>query len=134
MTERLCEVQLRFPVRTYDIDYAGIVSNIVYIRWLEDLRLAMLDAHYPLKLFHDAGLTPVLLETKIRYRSAVRLFEEAVGRMWVTDVGRVRWSLAAEITVGATLAASAEQECAVISLGSGRPRPLPADLLRAFDA
>ena len=27
------------PIRTYDIDFAGIVSNIVFIRWLEDLRL-----------------------------------------------------------------------------------------------
>ena len=25
------------PIRTYDIDFAGIVSNIVFIRWLEDL-------------------------------------------------------------------------------------------------
>ena len=24
------------PIRTYDIDFAGIVSNIVFIRWLED--------------------------------------------------------------------------------------------------
>jgi acyl-CoA thioester hydrolase len=31
------------PIRTYDIDFAGIVSNIVFIRWLEDLRLALLD-------------------------------------------------------------------------------------------
>ena len=23
------------PIRTYDIDFAGIVSNIVFIRWLE---------------------------------------------------------------------------------------------------
>ena len=36
------------PIRTYDIDFAGIVSNIVFIRWLEDLRLALLDQTYPL--------------------------------------------------------------------------------------
>jgi len=32
-------IEVPLPVRTYDIDFAGIVSNIVYIRWLEDLRL-----------------------------------------------------------------------------------------------
>ena len=32
-----CEQPL--PIRTYDIDFARIVSNIVFIRWLEDLRL-----------------------------------------------------------------------------------------------
>ena len=31
-------VQHSFRVMTYDIDFAGIVSNISYIRWLEDLR------------------------------------------------------------------------------------------------
>jgi hypothetical protein len=36
------------PIRTYDIDFAGIVSNIVFIRWLEDLRLGLLDQVYPL--------------------------------------------------------------------------------------
>ena len=25
-------------IRTYDIDFAGIVSNIVFVRWLEDLQ------------------------------------------------------------------------------------------------
>ena len=36
------------PIRTYDIDFAGIVSNIVFIRWLEDLRLGLMDQAYPL--------------------------------------------------------------------------------------
>ena len=36
------------PIRTYDIDFAGIVSNIVFVRWLEDLRLGLLDQAYPL--------------------------------------------------------------------------------------
>jgi acyl-CoA thioester hydrolase len=31
-------VQHEFRVNTYGIDFAGIVSNISYIRWLEDLR------------------------------------------------------------------------------------------------
>jgi hypothetical protein len=57
--ERRCKIQLRFQVRTYDIDYAGIVSNIVYIRWLEDLRLALLDQHVPLESF-VTGLFPGL--------------------------------------------------------------------------
>ena len=45
---RPLEVELTIPVRSYDIDFAGIVSNIVYIRWLEDLRLKWLDEHFPL--------------------------------------------------------------------------------------
>ena len=29
-------VEKEFEVRTYDIDFASVVGNIVYIRWLED--------------------------------------------------------------------------------------------------
>ena len=37
MNQKPLEVSLNLPIKTYDIDFAGIVSNIVYIRWLEDL-------------------------------------------------------------------------------------------------
>src|SRR5690349_12582585 len=63
-------IRLAFAVRTYDIDYAGIVSNIVYIRWLEDLRLELLERAYPLDRLVAGGLGPVLLETRIAYRDA----------------------------------------------------------------
>ena len=42
-------VTLPLNVRTYNIDFAGIVSNIVYIRWHEDLRLEMLDRYFPIQ-------------------------------------------------------------------------------------
>ena len=73
MMSRAFEVELAFNVGTYDIDFAGIVSNIVYLRWLEDLRLAMLEAHLPLEDQLAAGTTPVLLSTEIEYLRAIRL-------------------------------------------------------------
>ncbi len=53
--QRPLEVELVLPVKTYDIDFAGIVSNIVYIRWLEDLRLEILDAYLPLQKMLEDG-------------------------------------------------------------------------------
>ncbi|MGO9114694.1 MAG: hypothetical protein ACLP9L_36220 [Thermoguttaceae bacterium] len=41
------EVQVPLRVKPYDIDVVGVVSNIVYVRWMEDLRLAMLDRDSP---------------------------------------------------------------------------------------
>ena len=38
MTERKLVAERNFEVNGYDIDAMGIVSNIVYIRWFEDLR------------------------------------------------------------------------------------------------
>ena len=34
-------------VKPYDIEVVGVVSNIVYVRWMEHLRLAMLEATAP---------------------------------------------------------------------------------------
>ena len=39
------EVQRPLRVKPYDIDVVGVVSNIVYVRWMEDLRMAMLDGY-----------------------------------------------------------------------------------------
>jgi len=40
---RRFETKMTIRVATYDIDYANHVSNIVYFRWLEDLRLQLLE-------------------------------------------------------------------------------------------
>jgi acyl-CoA thioester hydrolase len=129
---RLFEVELAFKVGTYDIDFAGIVSNIVYLRWLEDLRLAMLEAHLPLEDQLAAGTTPVLLSTHIEYVRAVRLFEQPRGCIWVADVGRARWTLEAEILVQERIVARARQVLALIRLADFRPLPAPALLRAAF--
>jgi len=62
-------VELTFRAKTYDVDYAGIVHNAVYIRWLEDLRLKIMDEHYQLEDQFADNQSPVLEKTKIRYRS-----------------------------------------------------------------
>src|ERR1700740_1795075 len=78
------------PMRTYDIDFAGIVSNIVFIRWLEDLRLCLLDQAYPLLRALAEDIAPILLSTRIDYRRPVTIADPVVGRMRVAGLRRVR--------------------------------------------
>ena len=35
---RVMELEMPLKVRAYDVDAMGYVSNIVYVRWFEDLR------------------------------------------------------------------------------------------------
>ena len=93
------------PIRTYDIDFAGIVSNIVFIRWLEDLRLGLLDQAYP-------------------------LIRALVGRMRVAGLTRVRWRLAAEFLVDDAVRAEAEQEGLFMRLSTRRPIAIPEPIRR----
>src|SRR5579863_6598791 len=102
-------VERALPVRTYDIDFAGIVSNIVYVRWLEDLRLAMMDEAYPIARALAEDVAPILLETRIAYERPVTIHDALLGRMWVTEMGRVKWCLAAEFVVGGEIHARAQQ-------------------------
>ena len=120
------QIILPIPVRTYDIDFVGFVSNIVYVRWLEDLRLQMLAEYFPLDTAMQVqGIAPVLLRTEIDYKRAIRLFDAVQGRMWLDEAGSVRQVLAAEFTVDGQLRATARQTTCFINLASGRPVPTP---------
>ena len=71
-------------------DPAGLT---VYIRWLEDLRLQVMTEHYPLQDLLDANQSPILEKTEITYHQPLRLFEEVVGRMWVSKLSKARWQI-----------------------------------------
>jgi acyl-CoA thioester hydrolase len=126
-------VSLVFPVRTYDIDFAGIVSNIVYVRWLEDLRLELLERAYPLERMVADGIGPVLLETSIAYRDAVTIHDRPEGRMRVEALQRVRWTVAAEfVSAGDRVHATARQSGLFVRLDRRRPVPIPEPLRAAY--
>jgi acyl-CoA thioester hydrolase len=122
-------VERELPIRTYDIDFAGIVSNIVYVRWLEDLRLAMMDEAYPLRRAVAEDVAPILLETHIAYERPLTLQDQPVGRIWATQMSGVRWRIAAEIRVGEIVHARAEQTGIFIRLSTRRPVAPPAPLV-----
>jgi acyl-CoA thioester hydrolase len=125
-------VERDLPVKTYDIDFAGVVSNIVFVRWLEDLRLAMMDEAYPLARALAEDVAPILLETRIAYARPVTIGDRLKGRMWVTEMGRVKWHLAAEFVVGEAVHARAEQTGLFIRLSTRRPIAPPLPLRRLF--
>ncbi|HEY5210789.1 MAG TPA: thioesterase family protein [Stellaceae bacterium] len=122
-------VELPFPPRTYDIDFAGVVNNIVYIRWLEDLRLALMAAVYPIDRALREDVAPILLSTAIAYEKPATIQDASlVGRMWVPAMERIKWHVAAEFAVGDIVHARAEQVGLFIRLSTRRPVAPPAGL------
>jgi acyl-CoA thioester hydrolase len=117
------EMPLR--IQTYDIDFAGIVSNIVFIRWLEDLRLGLMDEAYPLVRALADDVAPILTDTRIAYRRPVTIADKLLGRIRVKGLGRVRWRLAAEFTVAGAVHAKAEQQGLFMRLSTRRPVAIP---------
>ncbi len=121
-------------VRTYDIDFANIVHNIVYFRWLEDLRSEILADVLPIDEILTTGISPILTASAIEYKWPVRIGDAAVGRMWVAELSRTRWTLAAEIGVGDHVCAAARQSGYFANLKTLRPVRVPEKLRAAWEA
>ena len=126
--DRKLQVTLNLQVKTYDIDFAGIVSNIVYLRWLEDLRLKILETYLPLKQLMDRGYCPIIASTEIKYKKALRMFDRPVAKMWVSELGRLRCTLQAEICLDDRIVTTATQTGFFIDLETMRPMAIPQEL------
>jgi len=127
-------VELPIRVKTYDIDFVGHVNNIVYIRWLEDLRLHFLDVHYPLDDVLEAGMVPIIVKTEIHYRQGIMLEDgEVRGRMWMDRAERATFHLAAEFVVGEDVRCTATQRGTFVDLKTMRPLRIPQTLRDGFE-
>lgn len=126
------EVELHLPVRTYDIDFAGVVSNIVYVRWLEDLRLEMLVHHFPLDEQLKNGIAPVIVQTKIDYKQPIRISDKPVGKMWIKTMGSLRWSVNAEILINGEVSALGEQVGIFVNSQNHKPIRMPEGLKQKY--
>lgn len=122
-----------FEIKTYDIDFAGIVSNIVYIRWLEDMRIAILEPYYAMRDMIADGISPVLLETNIQYKRALRFGDPVAGAMTITALKGIRWTLEAEFAVDGTTTTTAQQSGIFAALETGKPVRIPNRLAQAFE-
>jgi acyl-CoA thioester hydrolase len=126
------EVELDFSVRTYDIDFAGIVSNIVYIRWLEDLRLTILEEYYPLENFLSKGLVPTLVETHIKYIRPITIADQPHAHMWIGRMTKLKLVFSAEFNINGEITTSSEQLGCLVDVSNGRPAPIPDDLYSEY--
>lgn len=131
MTEgqsRALLIERPIVVRTYDIDFAQIFHNIVYLRWLEDLRSEILAGVLPIEEILATGISPILTRTEIDYRLPVRIGDAVTGRMWVADLSRTRWMLASEIMVDGQVCTTARQSGYFADLKTLRPVRVPQTL------
>jgi acyl-CoA thioester hydrolase len=123
------EVQRIFQVMTYDIDFAGVLNNGVYIRWLEDLRNIFAENVLPINEASTRGIVPALARTEIDYLAPVRFPDKLEGRMGLLEHGRARFVLWAEFRSQAAglVTARARQIGLFVYRDTLRPAPLPAE-------
>lgn len=123
-------IELKIQVNAYDIDAGGHVNNIVYVRWLEDLRTGLMKEIFDFKKIMTEGCYVVVTSTSIRYKKEIKLFDRPVGRMKVVEISHGMLVLRAEIEANGFLCASAEQRCVIMRLSDSRI--LKMDEIRNF--
>ena len=121
---------LDFEVKTYDIDFAGVVSNLVYVRWLEDLRMAYLSSAMSLGDLVSRQLFPTLVHTTINYRAPVRFPDHVVGEMRFVEAGSSSMTLESTFRSrkSGEIVADARQVGLILDAKTGRPAPVPEEL------
>lgn len=122
------QIETKIHVATYDIDFAGIVSNIVYFRWLEDLRFKLLEQSFPLNDLLTRHLVPTVVHSEIDYRKAIKLDSEVRGRMWLDAIHGRKMILKAEFTIPDGLAAAAAHVILLIDDRTWKSVPIPDDI------
>jgi acyl-CoA thioester hydrolase len=125
-------VETGIEVKSYDIDIVGHVNNIVYIRWMEDLRLKILEHYLPYDRLMEQGISPVLLRTEIDYRKAVNMFEPVVGKAWISGFEGIRMHIQFEFEVDGVVRAAGRQIGVFFNLDRQKPVRPPRDFLKRF--
>lgn len=74
-------------VYSYQIDYVGHLSNIIYIEWMEIGRTKLLEEiGLPLNKLEKKGIAPILVHTEIRYKKPLYIDEKVKIEIWVSEL------------------------------------------------
>jgi acyl-CoA thioester hydrolase len=128
---------LRYTIRPsfYDLDWMGVVSNLSYVRWVEDIRTRLLDiSPYPMSRLMAENLSPALLTTHVDYLSPYIGKDGGLIEVRVLagdKLGRTRWELLYDfyhMGTGNQLAHAWQIGC-FVSLPAVRPARIPGEMV-----
>ncbi len=123
-------IETPIQVMFFDTDCAGVVHNIVYLRFIEVARTHLAE-QLGMGLVDMAASQnfPVVVRTEIDYKRPAKLGDKLVVHGWLESVERLRFWCGFEIRRPADgmLIASSRQMLAVIQMPAGKPVRLPED-------
>ncbi|CDR52593.1 acyl-CoA thioesterase [Staphylococcus schweitzeri] len=96
-TEGLLVAEKEIEVNGYDIDAMGVVSNIVYIRWFEDLRTVFINQHMNYSTMINQGISPILMKTEAEYKVPVTIHDKPIGLIYLVKASKMKWVFKFEI-------------------------------------
>ena len=126
----------KLPVHTYQVDFGGIVSNIVYVQWMEIGRTKLLEAvGMPIERIWEEGIAPVLVHTTIDYKRPFRLGDTVHAELWVSELRQTSARVEHRFYhADGTLMATGQQVGLFVNKDTLRPHRLASDERARFEA
>jgi len=131
--DRPLELAVPITVETTDLDFAGIVSNIAYIRWLEHLRNRFFARYADPMAWMEDHIAAAVAETHIVYLRPVGPGTVLTGRIWAEEVRHVGVRMGVAVTdADLNPFALATQRVVTADWQAMRPVRLPESLKYAW--
>jgi len=80
------KIKFTEPIYTYHIDFVGHVNNIIYIQWMENARVKLLQAMglSITQIANEDDLLPIITETTIKYKKPYFLDNTVYVEVWAS--------------------------------------------------
>lgn len=124
-----------FRVRHYELDPYGHVNNAMYLRYMQETAdEASAAAGFDVQRYAAMNRTWLIHETQIEYLRPLTYGDSVAVTTWVEDFTKVRSRRRYEFRTESDheLAARAFTDWAFMDTVSGRPAPIPPELIEAF--
>jgi YbgC/YbaW family acyl-CoA thioester hydrolase len=128
-------IETPIQVMFFDTDCAGVVHNIVYLRFIEIARTHLAEQlGMGLVDMATSQNFPVVVRTEIDYRRPAKLGDQLIVHGWLESVERLRFWCGFEIRRPAdgALIVTSKQMLAVVQMPTGKPIRLPVDWATRF--
>ena len=127
------KVEITGQVMFYDTDCGGVVSNIAYLRFIEQARTMLFEQlGMEASEMTETLLFPAVVRTEIDYLSPARLGDEVRVEAHISEASRSRVTCSFDLfstPVGEQekISARCNQVVALVQMPSGRPKRIPPE-------
>jgi acyl-CoA thioester hydrolase len=109
---------INFEIKTYEVDIAGHVNNIVYVKWLEDLRIKLFEQIILIDVLLKENLYPVVISTNIIYKKQLIITDKPLGNIGVENIAHNIMNLKFEFISNYKTCVVAVQKCILMDIKS----------------
>jgi acyl-CoA thioester hydrolase len=124
--------RLQIRVTSEVVDANRHVNNVAYVQWMQDAAIGHAEACGGARLARELGGSWFVRMHRIEYLKPAFLNDEITVLTWVVDWRKVRSRRRCRFLRDKTLLAESESEWVFVDAATGRPKPIPNQIVSAF--